>query len=124
MNIDEFTHVYGKHYGNNQENEEVDLDDTPTSSDLNSTEVPPQEDNPSVGTSRPPIVPTRDSSVGPSARGSNMIQDIKPEEEPDLVTCQNSIKLFAKEIDDGMKFQDRQRALPRPVVDYGQSIVE
>ncbi|KAG5587275.1 hypothetical protein H5410_047709 [Solanum commersonii] len=89
MNTDEFTHVnetsfsrpgpieinsdtfiipeevYERHYGNYQENEEVeideeDLDDIPTSSDLNSTEVSPQEDNPSVGTSRPPIVPTRD----------------------------------------------------------------
>ncbi|KAL3370645.1 hypothetical protein AABB24_007614 [Solanum stoloniferum] len=88
MNTDEFTHVnetsfsrpdpieinsdtpiipeevYERHYGNYQENEEVeideeDLDDTPTSPDLNSTEVSPQEDNPSVGTSRPPIVPTR-----------------------------------------------------------------
>ena len=26
--------------------------------------------------------------------------------------------------DDGMELQDRQRALPRPVIDYGQSIVE
>ena len=56
--------VYERHYGNYQENEEVeideeDLDNTPTSPDLNSTEVSPQEDNPSVGTSRPPIIPTR-----------------------------------------------------------------
>ncbi|KAG5605561.1 hypothetical protein H5410_027053 [Solanum commersonii] len=88
MNTDEFTHVnetsfsrpgpieinsdtpiileevYERHYGNYQENEEVeideeDLDDTPTSPDVNSIEVPLQEDNPSVGTSRPPIIPTR-----------------------------------------------------------------
>ena len=26
--------------------------------------------------------------------------------------------------DDGMELQDHQRALPRPVVDYGQSIAE
>ncbi|KAG5594690.1 hypothetical protein H5410_035922 [Solanum commersonii] len=88
MNTDEFTHVnetsfsypgpieinsdtpiipeevYERHYGNYQENEEVeideeDLDDIPTSPDLNSIEVPPQENNPLVETSRPPIVPTR-----------------------------------------------------------------
>ncbi|KAG5570773.1 hypothetical protein H5410_060539 [Solanum commersonii] len=116
--------VYEIHYGNYQENEEVeideeDLDDTPTSPNFNSIAVPPQEDNPPVGTSRPPIVSTRDSSIGASARGSNMVQDIKPEEQPDLVTCQNSIKLLANEIDDGMELQDHQRALPRPVVDYG-----
>ncbi|KAG5610872.1 hypothetical protein H5410_022153 [Solanum commersonii] len=73
--------VYERHYGNYQENEEVqidkevDLDDTPTSPNLNNTEVPPQEDNPPVETRRPPIVPTRDSSIGASARGSNMVQD-------------------------------------------------
>ncbi|KAG5593902.1 hypothetical protein H5410_035134 [Solanum commersonii] len=57
--------VYERHYGNYQENEEVeideeDLDDTSISPDLNSTEVSPQEDNASVGTSHPPIVPTRE----------------------------------------------------------------
>ncbi|KAG5619655.1 hypothetical protein H5410_004873 [Solanum commersonii] len=62
--------VYERHYGNYQENEKVeideeDLDDTPTSPDFNSTEVPPQEDNPSVGTSRPLIVPTRARCVIP-----------------------------------------------------------
>ncbi|KAG5616116.1 hypothetical protein H5410_015940 [Solanum commersonii] len=41
--------IYERHYGNYQENEDVeideeDLDDTPTSPDLNSTEVPPQEE--------------------------------------------------------------------------------
>ncbi|KAG5609495.1 hypothetical protein H5410_020776 [Solanum commersonii] len=86
--------LYEIHYGNYQENEEVeidedeevDLDDTPTSPDLNSTKVP------LVGTSRPPIIPTRsktkkewfaylsslgvneDSSIGASVRGSNMVQ--------------------------------------------------
>ncbi|KAG5583025.1 hypothetical protein H5410_053652 [Solanum commersonii] len=87
MNSDEFTHVnetnfcrsdpieinsdtpiipekvYERHYGNYQENEE-DLDDTPPSPDLNSIEVPPQEDNLSVGTSCLPIVPTRGSTGG------------------------------------------------------------
>ncbi|KAG5607146.1 hypothetical protein H5410_028638 [Solanum commersonii] len=90
--------VYERYFDNYQENEEVeideeDLDDTRTSPDLNSTEVSPHEDNPSVGISRPPIIPTRDSAIG----------------------CGS---------DDGMELQDRQRALPRPVVDYGQSIAE
>ncbi|KAG5626564.1 hypothetical protein H5410_011782 [Solanum commersonii] len=56
--------VYERHYGNYQENKKVeideeDLDDTPISPDLNSIEVSPQEDNPLVETSRPPIIPTR-----------------------------------------------------------------
>ncbi|KAG5606192.1 hypothetical protein H5410_027684 [Solanum commersonii] len=66
--------LYETHYGNYQENEEVDLDDTPTSPNLNGTEVPSQEDNPLVGTSRPPIILTRNSSVGASVRGSNIVQ--------------------------------------------------
>ncbi|KAG5626198.1 hypothetical protein H5410_011416 [Solanum commersonii] len=45
--------VYERHYGNYQENEEVeideeDLDDTSTSPDLNSNQVSPREDNPSL----------------------------------------------------------------------------
>ncbi|KAG5575926.1 hypothetical protein H5410_056060 [Solanum commersonii] len=289
MNTDEFTHVnetssrpgpieinsdtpiipeevYKRHYGNYQENKEVkideeDLDDTPTSPDVNSTEVPPQEDNPSVGTSCPLIIPTRGktkvqrvlklhvwkfcylneektssicnickqhfkyTSGGSGETGglkkhlinkhskewfayinllliSRRINQFKEfcnacklpfrkvlkhvktrwnsfyemlevaytykesitmqfnKEKLDLVTCQNSIKLLDKEMydkycsldnvenpqmsmprvgahgrvkhklaigcgsDDGMELQDRQRALPRPEVDYGLSIAE
>ena len=60
--------LYERHYGINQKNEEVkideqlnlaeevDLDDTPTSPDLNSIGV---EAPPPVGTTRPPIIPSR-----------------------------------------------------------------
>ncbi|KAG5591153.1 hypothetical protein H5410_041667 [Solanum commersonii] len=56
MNTDEFTHVNETKNEEVEIDEEVDLDDTPTCPDINSTEVPFQEDNPPVGTSRPPIV--------------------------------------------------------------------
>ncbi|KAG5572825.1 hypothetical protein H5410_062591 [Solanum commersonii] len=99
-----FEKVYERHYDNYQENEEVEIDeevdlyDTPTSPDLNSTEIPAQEDNLLARTSRLPIVPTRgktkvqrtlksnwfpylsslgvceNSSGGALARGSNMVQ--------------------------------------------------
>ncbi|KAG5598661.1 hypothetical protein H5410_030031 [Solanum commersonii] len=72
MNTDKFTHVNETSFSRPdpieihsdtpiipEEVYERHYDDTPTSLDLNSTEVSPQEDNPSVGTSRPPIVPTR-----------------------------------------------------------------
>ncbi|KAG5625127.1 hypothetical protein H5410_010345 [Solanum commersonii] len=169
-----YEEVYERHYGNYQENEEVeineeDLDDIPTSPDLNSTKVSPQEDNLSVGTSRPLLFQLEhskewfayissldvceNSNIETSIRGSNMVQEIffpipqiyliailfnpeykeygakalvecisqnlaiKPEETPDLVTCQNSIKLIAKEMYDKYcsldNVENRQMSTPQ-----------
>ncbi|KAG5581753.1 hypothetical protein H5410_052380 [Solanum commersonii] len=68
INADEFTHVNETSFSRPAPIEinsdtpiiphEV-MKDIMTSPDLNSTEVSPQEDNPPVGTSHPPIIPTR-----------------------------------------------------------------
>ncbi|KAG5587258.1 hypothetical protein H5410_047692 [Solanum commersonii] len=138
--------VYERHYDNYQENEEVaidekDLDDTPTSPDLNSTKVPPPEDNPSVGTSRPPIVPTRDNvknpkmsmpQVGPHGSvkhelgldSSNKCEFVKYLEQGSNNITNDEDSAIGCGSDNGMTLQDRQRALPRPVVAYDQSIAE
>ncbi|KAG5632945.1 hypothetical protein H5410_004662 [Solanum commersonii] len=187
MNIDEFTNVnetsfsrsgpieinsntpiiheevYERHYGNYQENEEVeideeDLDDTPTSPDLNSIEVPLQEDNPPVGTSHPPIVPTRGKTKGSynitNDEGSSVASEaafsvarfqignhryLLAEDSLEISVLfrdwinyerrnQGLPKLDNSAIgigsDDDMKLQVCQQALPRPIVDYSQSIAD
>ncbi|KAG5616865.1 hypothetical protein H5410_016689 [Solanum commersonii] len=71
-----FEVVYGRHY-----------DDIPTSSDLNSTEVSPQEDNHSVGTSRPPIVPTTGKTKVQHVLKSHMLKFCYLNEEKTFSIC-------------------------------------